>query len=71
MCPKWSIMCTNLPLYAIIAPLCTFITKKKKISLMLKQEYKTHQMLFSDYCIYYSTSFLITLQQISVFVSHV
>lgn len=41
------------------------------ISLMLKQEYKTHQMLFSDYCIYYSTPFLITLQQISVFVSHV
>lgn len=30
LCPKWSVMCTNLPLYAIIAPLCTFITKKKK-----------------------------------------
>lgn len=38
---------------------------------MLKQEYKTHQMLFSDYCIYYSTFFFITLQQISVFVSRV
>lgn len=25
--PKWSITCTNLPLYAIIASLCIFMTK--------------------------------------------
>lgn len=37
--PKWSIICTNLLLYAIIAPLALLL--QKMTCWMLKQEYKT------------------------------